>query len=256
MQLRCAPYISAVVRYKAIISYNGTRYAGWQRQPNAPSVQQEIEDKLSLVCQAPITIVGCGRTDAGVHAKNYVFHVDLPDTPTCDMKHRLNRMLTRDILVQQFDLASPSFHARFDARKRTYRYYLSGVASPFHFETQTYYPQFHRLDPNLLDEMASLIASHTEFFPFCKTNHDAETVQCQIFQSSWKIENEQAVYEIAANRFLRGMVRLIVGMSLRVAIGEVPLSDVAAALDKQVRLQKSYSAPAEGLFLEKIEYES
>lgn len=244
----------AMMRYKAVISYNGTRYAGWQRQPNAPTVQQEIEDKLELLFRVPVPIVGCGRTDAGVHARHYVFHTDLPSVPNFDIEHRLNRMLPRDIQLHSMTSVADDFHARFDARARTYRYYLGAYESPFYFETQAFYPLFDRLDANLLRDMADLIQAHTEFYPFCKTNHDAETVICQVMQSEWKFSGETAVYTITANRFLRGMVRLIVGMSLRVAIGEVPIDEVRSALIDQRRLKKSYSAPAEGLFLEEIAY--
>lgn len=243
-------------RYFAESAYRGTSYAGWQRQPNALSIQEVIEDKLSTIFNQPTTIVGCGRTDAGVHASQYYFHFDTSDETEDNLAHRLNRMLPRDIAVSNIEPVHPDAHARFDATSRAYGYYLVGSKSVFNFETRTYYPAFNKLDHNILDACAALIKSYDEFIPFCKTGSDAGTMKCSIMESYWTYEKDHYKYTIKANRFLRGMVRLVVGISLRAAIGEVPVSDIEYALKNQTRLTKSWSAPAEGLFLEAIEYDS
>ncbi len=241
-------------RFIAHIAYNGSRYAGWQRQPNAMTVQEAIENALSTVLQSTTTIIGCGRTDTGVHASHYVFHFDTEAPINFDLAHRLNRMLGMDIYIKKIVPAADTFHARFDARRRTYQYYLIKNKSPFYSEIKTQYPQFHKIDVTLLKKCAELIKSHTEFYPFCKSRTDAESMTCQVFESAWDISTDEYIYTITANRFLRGMVRLIVGMSLRVSIGEIPFEDVVEALENQTRLEKSYSAPANGLFLCAIEY--
>lgn len=241
-------------RYFTEISYNGTRYAGWQRQPNAMTVQEEIENKLSTVLNIDTPIIGCGRTDSGVHASQYFFHFDYDQLLPDELPRRLNRMLGNDILIKDIHPVPTDQHARFNATARTYRYYLTRNKSPFQHEIKTRYPQFHLIDTSLLHACSAIILSHSEFFPFCKSNSDAETMTCQIMESTWSIHPDEYIYKIKANRFLRGMVRLIVGMSIRVAIGEIPIKDVERALKDQSRLEKSWSAPASGLFLEEVCY--
>ncbi len=242
------------MRYRFNIAYNGNGFAGWQRQPTAPTIQQEIESKLSTIFNRSIDIVGCGRTDTGVHASQYVFHADLPGPFDFDLRHRLNQMLSQKIVIREVLRVSDKFHARFDAARRTYRYYLIRNKSPFYYEIKTHFPRFDLLDKNKLQACAALIKPYSEFAPFCKSRSDSETMTCQIFESQWTFNTDEYYYTISANRFLRGMVRLIVGISLRVAIGEVALQDVRDALDTQTRLEKSYSAPAQGLFLTEVTY--
>ena len=241
-------------RFFVEIAYNGTRHAGWQRQPNAMTIQEEIETKLSTVLNAKTSIVGCGRTDAGVHASQYFFHFEFDGTLPNELAHRLNRMLNTDIVIKKIFPVEPSKHARFDATARSYSYFLSKNKSPFKFELETRYSQFHLIDTTLLTQAADLIKTHTEFYPFCKSNSDAETMTCEIMESHWQILSDEYIYHIQANRFLRGMVRLIVGMSIRVAIGEIKLTEVEHALINQTRIEKSWSAPATGLFLSQVKY--
>lgn len=241
-------------RYFAEIAYNGSRYSGWQRQPNAMTVQEEIESKLSTVLNQQTPIVGCGRTDAGVHASQYYFHFEIETELPDELSHRLNRMLSTDIVIKSIRPVDSDMHARFSAKERSYAYHLTRNKSPFAFELKTHYPQFHLLDKNQLDDCAKLILSQSEFFPFCKSNSDAETMTCQIMTSDWDFSNDEYIYHIKANRFLRGMVRLLVGMSMRVAIGEINIQSVEEAFRNQTRLEKPLSAPASGLFLTQVEY--
>lgn len=241
-------------RYKAHIAYKGTDYSGWQRQANAMSVQEMIESKLSILCNQPISIVGCGRTDAGVHASNYIFHFDFETPFSFDVAHRLNRLLPDDIAIKNIQQTSETFHARYDAYSRTYTYYLIKNKSPFDTDLKTRLPRFDQLNTDLLHSSAALLLNYDEFFPFCKTNSDAESMTCHISESQWEISPDIYVYTITGNRFLRGMVRLIVGLSIRIALGEVKLAEMKAALDNQHRLAKSWSAPAHGLYLSSIRY--
>lgn len=241
-------------RYKFHIAYKGTNYSGWQRQPNAHTVQAEIESKLATIFQNETPIIGCGRTDTGVHASSYYFHTDIEDAVDFDMKHRMNRMLPNDIVVREVAESNNEFHARFDATARTYDYFITRNMSPFHTDIRTHLPSFAKLNIDTLREVAGLILDYDEFFPFCKSRHDSETMKCEMMKSQWNIEADQFIYTIQANRFLRGMVRLIVGISIRAALGEVAVSEIKQALDSQTRLEKSWSAPAQGLFLSEIIY--
>jgi len=244
-------------RYFIWIRYLGTHFSGWQIQPNAPTIQASIEHALQqLLRLEKVNIVGCGRTDAGVHASSYVFHVDLPFIWDSKLSWRLNRMLGPDIVFTQFQEVNQSLHARFSARKRTYKYLIDLEMPTFLQDCVFAYPYNpDQLNINLLKSAADLLLDYQEFFPFCKSKSEAEHYRCQIYASEWKIiRNRYLVYRIEANRFLRGMVRLIVGMCLGVAEGKIALSDVRKAMEQQVRLQKPYSAPAKGLFLYRVDY--
>lgn len=241
-------------RYFTEIAYKGTHYAGWQRQLNAMTIQEVIESKLSTILNCKTAIVGCGRTDAGVHASQYFFHFECDDDIPSNLTHRLNLMVGHDIAINRIYPVEPNLHARFDAIARSYNYFLTRHKSPFDYEIKTHYPYFNKIDIEKLNAAAHLISQYGEFLPFCKTNSDAETMKCTIMQSSWKVHHDEYIYTIKANRFLRGMVRLIVGMSIRVASGEIQLDDVKAALDNQTMLARSWSAPAQGLFLAEVVY--
>jgi tRNA pseudouridine38-40 synthase len=241
-------------RFFAEIAYKGIHFAGWQRQVNALTIQEVIETKLSTILNHQTTIVGCGRTDAGVHAAQYFFHFETHFDPPSNLAYRLNLMVGPDIAVRSIFPVEENLHARFDAVSRSYTYYLTRQKSPFDYEIKTHYPYFDKIDVSKLHSTASLITQYSEFLPFCKTNSDAETMKCNIMESRWTIQPEEYIYTIKANRFLRGMVRLIVGMSIRVAIGDIELNEVKFALEKQRPIMRSWSAPAEGLFLSEVLY--
>lgn len=246
--------MSALRRYAIELAYRGTRYAGWQRQPNAVSVEETIDTALGMMLGQPIKLVGCGRTDAGVHAADYVAHFDIEGEVAERLTGRLNRYLPDDIAVRRLVAVAPDFHARFGATRRGYVYHLSLEKDPFRPDTVGWVGGLGKLDLPAMQEAAALLLDYGTFAPFCKTNADNYTMNCVLAQSYWVVEPGCMRYHIVANRFLRGMVRLIVGMCLRVGEGRVALADVRKAMDGQTRLDKPWSAPAAGLFLNEVAY--
>ncbi|MEM1322812.1 MAG: tRNA pseudouridine(38-40) synthase TruA [Bacteroidota bacterium] len=244
------------MRYFAELSYRGTHYCGWQRQPNSPSVQEAIETQLSLILQQETSIVGCGRTDTGVHALHYFMHFDLPEsTLPPNFLHRLNKMLPQDIVLHRLLPVADEAHARYDAFQRSYQYDLHFEKSPFLADRSFHYPYRQKPDPQKVQAAAQLLLNYRAFYPFCKSNSDVKTMNCELSQAKWSFDNKGGwSFNITANRFLRGMIRLIVGMCLNVGLDKVSLDDVRQALDRQERLQKNWSVPPEGLFLRDIRY--
>lgn len=243
------------MRYFAELAYNGTRYYGWQRQPGQISVQETLEQAFSTILSAELEVTGCGRTDTGVHASQYYLHFDFDGVFPRAFTQRLNKFLPPDIAVYRIFPVAPEAHARYDAVRRAYQYHLTFRKDPFALETAYYFPFPNRPDFSKLQEAANLLLQYEDFYPFCKSNTDVHTMKCQLFRSEWEeISPDRLVFHIAANRFLRGMVRLIVGMSLNVAMGKIPLEEVKRAMDEQIRLKRSWSAPPEGLFLSEVQY--
>ena len=243
------------MRYFSTISYKGTNYYGWQIQPQATTVQEIIENALSTLLRQEIKIVGCGRTDAGVHAKGYVFHFDIEEPVHHQLVHRINKFLPKDLVFHHIGLVEKNAHARFDANYRAYNYKVGAEKNPFTRNTVYHYPFFKRLNKDKMQEVASLLLEFNEFTPFCKTKSDAKTMYCELYRSEWKFDkSSEMTYHIAANRFLRGMVRLIVGMCLNVGLGKLKVEAVREALVQQCLLKKSYSAPPHGLCLTDIRY--
>ncbi|MEM8527439.1 MAG: tRNA pseudouridine(38-40) synthase TruA [Bacteroidota bacterium] len=242
------------MRYFAELAYNGTPYFGWQRQPDQVSVQSTIEDALSTLLREEIAIVGCGRTDTGVHASQYFIHFDVEQVLHEKFVHRLNKYLPKDIAFHRFIEVHENAHARYDAYYRRYAYYLDLRKNPFAQNTGFHYHFAKQADQNLLQEAAQFLLSCDQFFPFCKSNNDLKNMTCQLERCEWEFQENRYIFHIAANRFLRGMVRLIVGMCLNVGLGRISLKEVKIALDNQTRLSKSWSIPPQGLFLEEIKY--
>ena len=241
-------------RYAVELAYRGTAYSGWQRQPNALSVAETLDTALSTVLGESIQLVGCGRTDAGVHATDYVAHFDLEKELPPRLLGRLNRFLPADIALRKFVRMPQDFHARFDATGREYVYRISLSKDPFRPDTVSWLPALGTLDRGVMEEAASLLLQYDSFATFCKTNSDAFTMRCHLRHSYWTFGEDEWVYRIGANRFLRGMVRLIVGMCLQVGEGKLTVGQVSAALDSQRRLPRPLSAPPEGLFLSAVHY--
>ncbi len=244
-------------RYFIWIRYLGTNYSGWQIQPNAPTVQEAVEQALNWALQKnDIRVVGCGRTDAGVHASCYALHLDLDQTIEQGVLRRLNRILFPDIEVLSVQAVDDSLHARFSATKRTYKY-LIDLEHPLFSQACVYsYPYPTKdLNVDLLHEAAALIMEYETFFPFCKSKSDASHYKCLIYKSKWELLHDRfLIYTVEANRFLRGMVRLIVGMCLQVGEGKISIEQLRTALNSQKRLSKPYSVPPTGLFLYDVKY--
>ncbi len=242
-------------RYSIRLAYNGGKYHGWQRQLNAHSVQEEIESTLSkLYGQQHYGVIGCGRTDTGVHAKDFVLHVDLPDTLTTErLKFKLNRMLSDDIVIFEVAEAAPEFHARFDAKKRTYRYFIHRQKDPFRHEQSLYVPG--ELDMSAMNEAAKHFLGKQDFTSLSKLHTDVNNNFCEVYGSKWVEEDEsRAYFEISANRFLRNMVRATVGILLDVGQGRTRVEEVPKILEAKDRQAASTSVAAKGLFLWEIEY--
>jgi tRNA pseudouridine38-40 synthase len=242
------------MRYFIELAYNGTRFSGWQRQPNAPSVQERIETVFSLILRQPTGILGCGRTDTGVHASYYVAHFDFDKDFPDNFLDRANKMLGNDIALKTINPVAAETHARFDATLRSYEYHITAVKNPFTTETAWHYMLFNKLDFNKMQKAAEILMGYSEFAPFCKTHSDAKTMQCEISRSEWVFTDTQAVFHISANRFLRGMVRLIVGACINIGLGQMSLDDLTQALEEQTPLKKSSSVPPTGLFLTEVKY--
>ena len=241
-------------RYIIQLSYNGTRFFGWQRQPNTTSVQEVIEKSLSTVLREKITVVGAGRTDTGVHASFFVLHFDVSKEieEKDKLVFQLNRFLPGDIAIQKIKKTNNEFHARFGALSRTYKYFICSEKNPF--LTETCYQYNVPLDMERMNEAAQVLFEFSDFTSFSKLHTDVKTNNCKIFKAEWKKENSQLVFTIKANRFLRNMVRAIVGTLLEVGKGKLTVNDFKKIIELKDRGAAGTSAPAKGLFLADIEY--
>ena len=243
------------MRYFVHLAYKGTRFSGWQRQPEDLSVQEQIEKAFATILRESVELVGCGRTDAGVHASHYTAHFDFEGVLPSAFIERLNKLVGSDIAIKGIETVGRGLHARFGARKRSYEYHITFLKNPFAQETEWLYPYpKENLNFVAMQQAATLLLAYSAFAPFCKTHSDALTMECQMTRSEWVFSEGKAVYHISANRFLRGMVRLIVGMCLNVGLGKVGLEEVIEALEEQTPLKMSYSVPPNGLYLTEVNY--
>ena len=245
-----------MARYFIELSYHGSAFAGWQRQPGQETVQGALEHVLSAKLRRPIEVTGCGRTDTGVHATQYYCHFDTETALSPEFMWEANNFLPAGIALKRIFPVHPEAHARFDAVRRAYTYHLHTQKNPFQGGASFYFAAARDLTPADLQPAAELLLGYDHFFPFCKSDHDAQTLRCELMGSEWLyLGDGNWEYHIAANRFLRGMVRLIVGMCLNVALGKLPLEAVRHALDTQQRLPRDWSVPPEGLFLSEVRYD-
>jgi tRNA pseudouridine38-40 synthase len=241
------------MKYLAEIAYKGTQYKGWQRQPMALSVQAVVEDVLGKLLGQKIVFIGCGRTDAGVHASTYFGHFHCKIILPENFLFIINKMLPDDIAFYRITEVGPEFHAQFSAVRRGYRYRLHTRVDPFMSEISTFYNKSINL--NLLHSMASMIREEGDFRAFCKQPDLYEHTVCKIFSAKWTRKDE-ARYEfhISANRFLRGMVRLLVGNMLAVNEGRMELAAFSEALQTGERPLYFNEAYPQGLYLSEVFY--
>lgn len=240
------------MRYFIELSYDGTPFVGWQRQPAGDSVQSCLEDALSILFRKPLSIVGAGRTDAGVHAHQLFAHVDLDEHVDHDLTFRLNKLLPKEIAVRNIIAVAQNAHARFDAVSRSYRYHITTQKNPF-LQKRSY--QFAKpLDLELMNQAAKTLIDHEDFKCFSKSKTDVKTYMCDIQHAHWQHNGSELVFFIQANRFLRNMVRAIVGTLIEVGLRKISISDFEAILASRDRSQAGYSVPAHGLYLEKVNY--
>jgi tRNA pseudouridine38-40 synthase len=241
------------VRYFIHFSYNGTHYHGWQTQPNAKTVQETLTHVLTTILDSKIQLMGAGRTDTGVHAMQMFAHFDY-DLQVDDSKiiHNLNAMLPNDIVV--FDIFEVKFdaHARFDATARTYQYHINDQKKAFSNDLSWYFSK--KLDVDLMNQAAKLLIYHLDFECFSKTNTDVNTFICHVSEAFWETQNNDLVFTITADRFLRNMVRAIVGTLLNVGLHKISLTEFVEILHSKDRKKAGFSVPAHGLFLTKIAY--
>lgn len=245
-----------MARYFLRLAYNGKNYHGWQSQRNAHSVQDELEKCLSLKLKEPIRLVGCGRTDTGVHAEEYFAHFDtekLFDAQTLSVFiHQINQFLPSDIVVFELFRVKTIANARFDAISRTYHYHITREKNVFQNELSYYV--FGLLDINAMQSAANILLEYDDFTSFSKLHSQTKTNNCKIHKAVWKDVNNQLIFEISANRFLRNMVRAIVGTLLEVGKGRINLAEFRQVIESRNRSKAGFSVPAHALFLHKVDY--
>lgn len=242
------------MRYFIKLAYNGTHYHGWQYQPNAASVQETMNKAFSVILNNEINLMGAGRTDTGVHAKEMFAHFDLEksfDIP--NTIHKLNSFLPKDIVIYAIIPVANEAHSRFDATKRTYEYHINTFKDAFLQEQSWYFHQ--KLDLDLMNEAAKSLLKHTDFQCFSKVNTDVNTFDCSIFEAYWKQLDDKLIFTISANRFLRNMVRSIVGTLINIGLRKITLDDFEAIIESKSRDKAGFSVPAHGLYLTKIAYD-
>ena len=242
------------MRYFVTFSYDGTRYHGWQIQPNGDSVQARLQGALSTLLRQEIGVTGAGRTDAGVHARMMVAHFDYDGALDCtQLTYKLNRLLPYDIAVEKVEPVSEEMHARFSATSRTYHYYIHTTKDPFcrAYSCELHYP----LDFQKMNEAGLLLTGYDDFGAFCKAGADVKTTLCHVTEARWVQTSPTAWYfRITANRFLRNMVRAVVGTMIDVGRGRLSLVDFCKVIEGKRRTEAGESMPGNALFLEKIEY--
>ena len=253
------------MRYFMQLAFNGTPFFGWQIQPENVSVQEVIENALTLLLMRPdengqrqrVAITGCGRTDTGVHARDFMAHFDLEqeldEAQRLQLVNKLNSFLPKEIVIYSIVPVADDAHARFDALDRTYRYYVNIRKDAFNFPYA--HRVFEKLDVNKMNKAASLLLKNDDFTSFSKVHTQVNNMRCHVTHAQWVERNGQLVFEITANRFLRNMVRAIVGTLLLVGKGKITVQDFQDIIEQKNRCKAGDSAPAHALFLEKVRYD-
>lgn len=241
-------------RYFIELAYNGSSYHGWQIQPNAPSVQEELEKALRTLLRRETPVTGAGRTDTGVHAHFYVAHFDtdilLPDIP--HLRYKLNRLTGKGIAIHKIYQVSPDMHARFSAVSRTYKYFIDKEKDPFTYDFA--YRLFPLPDISLMNEACDILFEYNDFTSFSKLHTDTRTNLCKIKYARWEEQGKQLVFTIQADRFLRNMVRAIVGTLLEVGQKKIKPEELRKIIESKNRGAAGTSVPGNALFLWDIKY--
>ncbi len=243
-----------MTRYFLELAYNGLRYHGWQIQPNAITVQQVLNDCISKMLRENINVVGCGRTDTGVHASYFVAHFDCTnENLDCDrFCHKLNRFLPKDIAVFSLQKVESEVHSRFSAKSRTYEYHIITQKSPFIFDYALLIP--YELDFQKMNEAAATLFDYVDFTSFSKLHTDVKTNNCKVSFAKWEWKTDKWVFTIKADRFLRNMVRAIVGTLIEVGEGKLTVDGFKKIIEQKDRSKAGTSAPAHALYLMDIKY--
>ena len=242
------------MRYFIKFSYNGTNYHGWQSQPNAVTVQETLSKAVSTILNSQIELMGAGRTDTGVHAKIMYAHFDTEAPIQVEnVVHKLNSFLPKDIAIYDIILVDDQAHARFDAKKRTYEYHIHNTKDPFLTDLSWYYNA--KLDTNAMNEAAKLLLFHTDFECFSKVNTDVNTFNCKVTLAQWVQVENKLIFTISADRFLRNMVRAIVGTLINVGLHKITIDQFKSILESKNRSEAGFSVPAHGLYLTEVVYD-
>lgn len=241
------------MRYAIHLAYNGANYCGWQTQPGLATVQKTLEDALSTLLRTSIAIVGCGRTDTGVHASDFYAHFDLQTKIDENLVFKLNSYLPPDIAIYDIFEVADNFHARFSALSRTYQYHVSNARLPF--EQGQYCRIYFNPDVQAMNDAAAVLMQYTDFTSFAKLHTDNKTNICHLSEAHWDRVGEQIVFTIKANRFLRNMVRSVTGTLLDVGRGKLDMAGLRSIIEQKNRCAAGVSMPAQGLFLTNVEYE-
>lgn len=238
-------------RYFIEVAYKGTRFSGFQIQENAETVQSEVEKAFKVLHRVPVALTGSSRTDAGVHALQNYFHFDFEGTVNPQFVYKMNAVLPDEVVVKNLYLMHDEAHSRFDAVSREYEYRLYGSKNPFLKGLAYYYP--YVLDRSLLQEAAAIVKEQTNFFAFAKTNTQVKNFRCTIYKSEWIERGDQLIYNVAGNRFLRGMVRLLTATMMKVGRERLSIEDFNALFQSEEE-KCSFSIPPTGLFLKEVRY--
>ncbi len=241
------------MRYFIELSYNGKAYHGWQNQPNAISVQEVLENALTVLLNGPTAIVGAGRTDAGVHAKQIFAHFDAKDEVDCNqLIYKLNSFLPKDIAIQDVFAVQKDAHARFDAISRSYLYRISLKKNAFNTE-QAYFVK-QKLDVCKMNEAAQILLNYKDFQCFSKVHTDVKTYNCDIKHAALAVVEDELHFTIKADRFLRNMVRAIVGTLINIGVGKIEVNQIHDIIASKNRGEAGFYVPAHGLYLTEVEY--
>ena len=243
------------MRYFIEISYLGTNYHGWQSQPNAITIQEITENCLSKILNNPVKLVAAGRTDAGVHAKQMYAHFE-SDIIINDIKsfeHKVNSFLPKDIVVRKLILVHNNAHARFDALYREYEYHISLKKNPFKIDKAYFFKK--SLDIKKMNKCCNIMLQYTNFKSFSKSKTDVKTYECKIYEAKWMLNENSLIFKIKADRFLRNMVRAIVGTLIEIGLGKITEKEFKLIIEKKDRQLAGFSVPAHALFLKNIDYD-
>lgn len=239
-------------RYFLEVSYKGTAYSGFQTQKNANTIQAEVEKAFAILQKESIIMTGSSRTDAGVHAFQNYFHFDYSGTINPNFIYKINAILPGDIVAKKLYPVTDESHCRFDALSREYSYYIYRQKDPFLKDRAFFFP--YKLDFDMMREAADIVKEYTDFTSFSKRNTQVKNFVCQVEESKWILESNNLVYNVKANRFLRGMVRALTATMLKIGRGRISLVEFRSIIEAKDCTKTSFAVPPHGLFLMRVKY--